>query len=552
MTDQAAAAAKKTSTGAAGSPAAPTGGATPLADMLAPGYRDVRLHFPEERVVCTLGDVWRRARAIGRWAARRPGPGVGMVLTNTSSCATAVVGAIVHGLHLVSLPTPWRGCDPATYATLVSGACRQSGADVVLLDAGLLPLLPTTPGIEHHSYQEVLSTAGGPMPEPSGFTLTQFTSGSASDPRGVVLPEAAVAANVGAILRWLAPGPGDGSCSWLPLSHDMGLVGMFLAALAGGGPSWANGADVVLLTPEGFVRDPRCWLRACADYRTTITAAPNFGLEMSLRRPEVGLDLRALRVCITGAEPVRGDTLRRFHQAHRSDGWRTESFSPAYGLAECTLAVTGVPPGEPFRGRRVRTDRLAVGELCSDADGFEVVSTGPPLDGVEVRIEGGRSVGRIAVRGPSVADGYADGSPVADGTGWFSTGDLGWLEGDHLFVVGRDGDLFQVAGRNVHALDVERVVGGLPGIRDGRVAAVQPGPDRLVVVAEVDEAAIVDGDRGPLAERARLGVVRRLGVSPERVLLVARGQLPVTASGKPRRAALRRSLLEGMGEERPC
>jgi acyl-CoA synthetase (AMP-forming)/AMP-acid ligase II len=517
-----------------------------LVDLLTPGIHDVRLHFPDEAVDVTLGEVWRRGAAVGRWLSSRPSRVVAAMLTNSAACAAFLVGGIVHGLHLVSLPPPRPGADTAWYAQFVGACCRQAGAEVLAVESRHLPLLPPIPGVAVTSYEGVLACRSGRPGERAPFALTQFTSGSTTEPKGVVLDETAVASNVQAILEWLRPAQGEGACSWLPLSHDMGLIGMFLAALAGGGPDWANGNDVVLLTPEGFRRDPRCWLRACAAFGSAVTAVPNFALEMALRRPVTDLDLGALRTCIVGAEPVRPQTLQRFEVAYRRFGFGRRVFSPAYGLAECTLAVAGVAPGERWSSSPppVAMDDATGGPW----PGEEIVSCGRPLAGVEVRIvgpgpSGAGRVGTVGVRARSVANAYADGAPVAADGGWFSTGDLGWLESGQLHVIGRRDDLVQVAGRNVHAVDVERVVGEVPGIRSSRVAAVQPRADTLVVMAEIERP-----DRGPrrqiaqMADRVRRDVAQRVGVSPDLVILVPRGRLPVTASGKPRRGAVRQAV----------
>jgi len=534
-----------------------------LADLLAPGSNDVRLHLLDEGVELTLGDLWRRADAVAGWLATLEGRPAAMVLTNSAACVTVLVGALVHGAHVVSLPPPWPGADATSYGRFLSDCCDRAGADHLVVDARYLSALPPVATVTAVSYEEVGGGVGARPLARSPFVLTQFTSGSTTEPKGVVLDEAAIEANVRAILEWLGPEPGEGACSWLPLSHDMGLIGLFLTALVGGGPGWADGADLVLLTPEGFRRDPRCWLRACAAYRSAVTAVPNLALEMAMRRPPGDLDLGALRTCIVGAEPIRPDTLRRFEAVYRRHGFGPLAFSPAYGLAECTLAVAGVRPAERWTSSPPPPGSTEGGTGTPWAGEVEVVSCGSPLTGLEVRVDGaedrrgtaGRGVragapapsgpfaGTVSVRGRSVARTYDDGAPVAGGDGWFETGDLGWLDGGQLFVVGRREDLLFVAGRNVHAVDVERVVGEVAGIRSARVAAVQPAPDTLVVVAEFERRSTAPDDEvRRMSDQARRQVVRRLGVSPHLVVLVPRGRLAVTASGKPRRGAVLESI----------
>ncbi|MHB1582475.1 MAG: AMP-binding protein, partial [Acidimicrobiales bacterium] len=364
-----------------------------LADLLVPGSNDVRLHLLDEGLELTLGDLWRRADAVAGWLATLEGRPAAMVLTNSAACVTVLVGALVHGAHVVSLSPPWPGADATTYGRFVADCCHRSGADHLVVDARYLPALPPLSTVTAVSYEEVGGGVGARPLARSPFVLTQFTSGSTTEPKGVVLDEAAVEANVRAILEWLGPEPGDGACSWLPLSHDMGLIGMFLTTLVGGGPGWADGTDLVLLTPEAFRRDPRCWLGACAAYRSAVTAVPNVALEMAMRRPPGELDLGALRTCIVGAEPVRTDTLRRFEGAYRRHGFGPLAFSPAYGLAECTLAVAGVGPAERWTSSPPPPASPTGGGADAPWAGEEVVSCGRPLPGLEVRVGGARHPG---------------------------------------------------------------------------------------------------------------------------------------------------------------
>lgn len=515
-----------------------------LADLLVPGSGDVKFHFVDEGLTLSYGAMWERAGAVAAWNMSRGSGPTAMVLSNTSACATTLIGAIAAGMQLVSVPLPPRGGDLEWYASFVQHLCTQSGAAALVVDRSLLPLLPPLNGVQYSSFEDILEWKGTGASNPDRFVLTQFTSGSTADPKGVVLDEGKIRENVEAILTWLAPAPGDGSCSWLPLSHDMGLIGMFLTSIAGAGDGWARGGDIVLMTPEGFLRNPAGWLEACCSFGSTITSAPNFGFEVSVLRRRAGLDLSRLRVCITGAEPVRAETLDRFASAFGSDGFDSRAFCPAYGLAELALAVTVTEPSTHWHAVELDPRALADRLIVSGSSGTRLVSSGHALQGYDVKIDEGE-VGEILVRGPSLGDMYADGQPVRDGDGWFHTRDLGFLDAGALYVVGRIDDVFQVAGRNIYAVDIEMHVSELGGIRQGRVVAVLDSTDALTIVAEcepnVKDPLSVKG----LATTTRDLVARRVGVAPRTVLLVERGTLPMTSSGKTQRGVVRDRLASG-------
>lgn len=515
------------------------GTVTSLADVVAPGRSTVRVRFPEEGAAgsTTLGSLWSAGEAVACLRADLGGAPVAAALTNSVACAAVLIGAVAAGQPLVSVPMPPRGADLDWYRGLVERICGATGAAGLVVDGALLPLVGDLGGLPLWSFEDVLAWRGWAASAPDRFVLTQFTSGSTTEPKGVVLPGARIAANVLALLDVLAPAPGDNVCTWLPLSHDMGLIGMFLSSLAGLGDRGAGGGELVVSTPQRFLRNPGSWLATCEESAATTTAAPNFGYDMAARRPGSVRDLRRLRTCIAGAEPIRPASLARFCRTFAGAGFDPTAMCPAYGMAEAALAVTLTPPATPW-GVVAAPD--APGGPAAGPDGLQVVPCGSPLPGFGVRVDGD-GVGEILVRGPSVADRYTDGRPVAGTDGWFRTRDLGFLHDGALCVVGRTDDVFQVAGRNVHALDVEVHAGAVPGVRHGRAVAGVVGED-LAVVAEADT-----GEEGPdavsrIARTIRTQVASRVGVAPTRVLVVARGTLPLTSSGKVRRAALSAAL----------
>lgn len=512
-----------------------------LADLIAPGSGRVRLHFPAESTSMDYGEMWKSGEAVGCLRTASDGKPVAIVLANTRACATVLVGAIATGQSLVSVPMPPRGANLGWYSQFIRRISTISGAATLLLDASLLPMVPPTAGLKFLSFEDALALRGPSAADPASFTLTQFTSGSTADPKGIVLPGHKIVANLRALLEWLQPVPGDGACSWLPLSHDMGLIGMFLGTLAGAADQWTGGLDFVLMTPQSFVRSPSGWLAACAEFGATITAAPNYAYEMAVRRRGQVHNLGRLRTCIVGGEPIRTGALERFADAFRDSGFDSTALCPSYGMAEAVLAVTGTPRSG-VRWHAAELESLVPDpEAAVGSAGYsQIVGCGTPLPGYEVRIDGD-GVGEILVKGPSVADCYADGTRLPDAEGWFHTRDLGVVRDGELYVLGRTDDVFHVAGRNIYAIDVEAYAGEVTGVRAGRVVAVPEG-GALTLVAECEPAFIDQASATRLAQALKQQIVARVGVAPQRVLLTRGGALPLTASGKIRRRPLLAAL----------
>jgi acyl carrier protein len=393
-----------------------------------------------------------------------------------------------------------------------------------------------------------------PAPKPTDIALLQYTSGSTGDPKGVVLTHADLLANIrgmGAVGQLSST---DVFVSWLPLYHDMGLIGAWLTSLRFGFP-------LVVMSPLRFLARPARWLQAVHEHGGTISGGPNFGFELCLRRIDddelEGVDLASWRIAFNGAEPVSPDTVTRFAERFARFGLRREAITPVYGLAECAVALT-VPPLD--RGARI--DRVARQPLARDGradpagDAEErparYVACGKPLPGHDVRVVDAagrvlpdRREGRIQFRGPSATRGYYR-NPQAtrelfDGD-WLQTGDLGYVAEGDLFITGRTKDVIIRAGRNLHPAELEEAVGALPAVRKGCVAAFAStdpgsGTERLVIVAETRE--IEQGAR----DRIRRGVTEAaadlVGTPPDEVVLAPPGAVPKTSSGKIRRAAAR-------------
>jgi acyl-CoA synthetase (AMP-forming)/AMP-acid ligase II len=504
-------------------PDAPAHGLLTLVQRALPA--PVRVHFVPSGECRTLARLWDDAAVAARRLDGLVGPEapVAAVLDSTPEAVAVLLGAWRAGRRLVSVPQPPRAASADWYRRFVERACRASGAGVLVVSAEHRSR-DWPPGVPVAAFEDIAAGApGGTFAErPDDGELVQFTSGSTGDPRGLVLGMAELGANVRAVLEVTEPRPGDGTCTWLPLSHDMGLIGNLLASLVSFGPDHAGGGDLVLIRPEWFLQRPESWLEACSEFGSTVTAAPDFGFAHAVRRGVTRpVDLRRLRMAITGAEPVRAPTLRAFADAFAPAGFAERALCPAYGLAEAGVAVTMVRPDEPWR--------------TLDVDGEEHVSCGRPLPGYTVAAGPG---GTLELTGPSLFRATVPGGPRTGDR--LVTNDVGVVHDGEVFVVGRADDVVVLGGRNVYLSDVDTLLAASGAVRAGRVQSV-PAPGGYAVAAETAPGA----DAGALATAVRRAAVAATGWSPDEVVVVERGSLPRTASGKARRRELARGLAAG-------
>ena len=388
------------------------------------------------------------------------------------------------------------------------------------------------------------------------IAFLQYTSGSTGQPKGVVVTHANLLHNSAFIRDRFGHTESSRGVIWLPPYHDMGLIGGILQPVYAGFP-------VTLMSPLNFLREPLRWLRAVSDYGATTSGGPNFAYDLAVRKttPEQRetLDLSRWTVAFTGAEQVRPATLDAFADAFAAAGFRRRAYFPCYGLAEATLMVTGVRFDTDPQVTGFDADALATGRaLPAAGNGAErlLVSCGtPPADGAVTIIDqhsdspvGEGTIGEIAVSGPSVAAGYWGGGDAEVFSGdHVRTGDLGFLHAGALYVTGRRKDLIIVRGRNVAPDDVELTAAGAhPALRPGCGAAIAVEADGEELLAVVHE---VQGPKPlPLAEVAggvRTSVLAEHGVAVSRIVLLAKGGLPKTSSGKVRRSECRRALAAG-------
>ncbi|HET7296086.1 MAG TPA: AMP-binding protein, partial [Gemmatimonadales bacterium] len=382
---------------------------------------------------------------------------------------------------------------------------------------------------------------------PQDVAMVQFSSGTTVDPKPVALTHANVLANVRAIRARLVEAGSDMAehgVSWLPLYHDMGLIGCVFLALD-------HPASLTLIPPELFVARPVVWLRALSRTRAPVSAAPNFAYALCAERVRdeemEGVDLSSWRFALNGAELVSAATLRTFAARFARWGLRPEALTPVYGLAEATLAVTFSDWRGPFRSARFDRDALADGRVVPAEGGVELVSVGRPLPGVDVAAPCG-VVGPIRVQGPSIMAGYLhqpERTAAAIVDGWLDTGDLGFRHEGELYVCGRAKDIVILRGKNYAPREIEQALDAVPGVQAGCAAAVSHRAEdrqeeQLMVFVEARNPAEPD-----LAMRCRDAVLGGTGLDPALVVVLAGGALPRTSSGKIRRGETLRRWLEG-------
>ncbi|MEU6039438.1 AMP-binding protein [Actinomadura sp. NPDC047616] len=450
----------------------------------------------------------------------------------------------------VCLLTPPLFQDGDEYVAHVAAILRQARPRVTIASQDLAPLigramadagLPGEPWIPRQAEREA------EVREPGELALLQFTSGSSGAPRGVMVTWENLEANVELISRTAGFGDDDAVASWLPLYHDMGLIGCFITPIS-------RQAELRLMRPDHFIRDPARWLRCFAEARHT--AAPPFAYAYCARRvkPEQleGVDLSGWRTAIIGAEPIDPHALESFARLVEPFGFSRHTFMPAYGMAETTLLVTADqrrrdplavrPDPESLEfGREVRVlDSHTLGPASVGAKAGWVVGCGTPQPDVPVTIvdDDGRELpeghlGEIVVGGASACPGYyagAEGKSTRFENGLVHTGDAGFFHEGQLFVLGRMGDSIKVRGRSVYVEDLESKIAELTGLGKGRIVVVGvpgAGTKGLALFAETNDA--------PWAADVRETLRRRLGADVELTIVVGGGLIQRTSSGKPRR-----------------
>jgi fatty-acyl-CoA synthase len=397
-----------------------------------------------------------------------------------------------------------------------------------------------------------------PSVVPDDICYLQYSSGSTRFPHGVAVTHRALLNNLAGHSHAMKMGPGDRGVSWLPLYHDMGLVGCFLSPIA-------NQLSADYLKTEDFARRPLAWLDLISrNQGTTLSYSPTFGYDICARRISSQshvaerFDLSRWRLAGNGADMIRPDVMQNFVNAFADAGFKANAFTPSYGLAEATLAVTVMPPGEGIRVELVEEERLSgrPRDLSRPARYRAIVNCGKPVLDMEVEIRGENDkplsdhhIGKVWCRGPSVMHSYfrdpeATAACLIDG--WLDTGDMGYMLDGYLFIVGRAKDMIIINGKNHWPQDIEWAVEQLPGFHQGDIAAFAVESDNgEEVPAVLVHCRISDPEeRVKLREQIRDKVRSITGMNCV-VELVPPKSLPRTSSGKLSRAKAKTLYLAG-------
>lgn len=515
-----------------------------------------------------IAEETRRRAADLHARGLRKGDRLAIVVPDPESFVLSFLGAVTAGVIPVPLSPQLSFKNAAAYHDTVAHVVRASGAKHLLVSDATRPFVEPVLARADMGLGALLDveTLGAkelpfePVPiAPTDIAFLQFTSGSTSRPKGVVVTHRNLAWNSESFMihGLRRDSSFDKGVSWLPLFHDMGLIGFVI------GPLFTD-VPVVFLPTASFVRRPRLWLDKIHEHRGTITYAPNFAYQLVTKRLKAseleGLDLSCLRHAGCGAEPIQAKTLRAFAEKLAPAKFDPSAFLPSYGMAEATLAITFVPSKTGLRTDSV--DKGALGEgaalAASGEAALELVNCGRPFPEHAIAIVddqgrslGDRQVGQILARGPSIAGGYfaepelsAEAfKPGPDGELWLHTGDLGYTVAGELFVCGRIKDLVIVRGRNVYPSDLEWVVSELPDAARGTVVAFGvevDGEEQLVFAVEGLSSE---------AERVRDAIAHAVQASfslaTHDVVVVPPGTLPRTSSGKPQRRKVKDMYLDG-------
>ncbi|MBC6445964.1 fatty acyl-AMP ligase [Actinokineospora xionganensis] len=506
----------------------------------------------------TYGELDSRSAAV---AARlitmlAPGSRVAVLCPTSDAYVVAFVACVYAGMIAVPLyaPEAYRSNDRAL------SAMADAGCDAVLTPAAYRPLVleQTADALPAHRVLAVDEFDAGdrgfePVPvDPTAIAYLQYTSGSTRRPTGVRVSNHNIAVAAAQMAHAIGVDDTARLVSWLPLFHDMGLVFGLVTPLTQGRP-------VSLMTPLAFVQQPARWLSQLSSDGATHTMSPNFGLDLCVERVRAAqraeFNLSALRVLGNGAEPIRARTLARFSEAFRESGFRHEAHMPGYGLAEATLVVTSKERSAPPTVRTFDRDDLRAGRVCVVAEdaprGRTMVGCGAPVM-QEIRVDADHGqVGEILVRGENVCAGYWNtderAAYVFGSDGWLRTGDIGFVHEGELFVAGRSKDLIIIDGSNYHPVDIELAIEeACPWLRSDHVAvfAFDAGDrERLVVAAEPRQAA--DRLTADKAEAVRAAVGTTFDLDVHEVVLIRRGTMPRTTSGKIQRSLCRERYERG-------
>ncbi|MBK0400279.1 fatty acyl-AMP ligase [Limibaculum sp. M0105] len=548
---------------------------TAALDYAARGTGSMRFHGPRGELVedlsyARLADEAREAGARLLGLGLEPGDRVGLIAETDGDFMRGFMGCLHAGLIPAPMPLPAAFGSREAYAEQIRRIGAVAGIRAVLTPEVIRDWVVDAFAGSGLVYTGTLGAIPGePRPLPAGtpasdaIAYLQFSSGTTSLPKGIAVSHAAMMANIRAMAEHgLDITADDRGVSWLPLYHDMGLVGCMFVPIAAQMP-------ISYYATRDFVRRPGLWLKLISDTRATLSYAPSFGYDLAARRAKVdGLDLSSWRIAGIGGDMIKTGTLAAFAEAFASAGFDARAFLPSYGMAEATLGLTFAPLGQGCRAVSVELARLDRGEVAPAEAGspgarsFAVCGSALPEHEVIIADETGAPlpagrVGHILARGPSLMTGYFGDEQATraalSADGWLDTGDLGFFDGDELVVTGRAKDLIIINGRNIWPQDIEWAIeSGAEGVRAGGVAAfgVTPsdgdGGTAEETVTVVAECRVSDPNaRATLREHIHALVRERIGIEVE-VTLAGPGVLPRTSSGKLSRARAREMFLAGV------
>ena len=521
----------------------------------------------EERTCVSWTQLHEEACVVGATLQQRgiaPGDRVAILSPTTRGLVTTIQACWLVGAASMVLPLPMRMGSLEEFVNGTRVRIRHGEAKLLLIDAQLAAFYEAQPGDPPMAVlDDVLPGPRSPgpdrieipEPDPERLVILQYTSGSTSEPKGVMLPDRVLGSNLDAIFEAGQIDPEhDVAISWLPLYHDMGLVGLLTLPMT-------CGADLVQAAPQDFLAHPGSWMQWISDFGGTATAGPNFSWVLATRalKRMQGLDLSSMRIALNGAEPVDPAAVEAFVAEASRHGFPPGAVFPAFGMAELAIGGSFPPPMRGLVFDTVDAETLEHQHLAKPVDADlpsarRLALLGKPVPGLEMRIADTstaeilpeRHVGELEISGTSVTPGYYR-SPEATAElfrdGWLRTGDLAYLVDGELVICGRIKDVIIVGGRNIYPQDIERAIGTIDGIRAGNVIAFgvegYKGKESVVVVAEV-KGGEPDATRKAIHHR----VLEAVGVPPRDIMLVKAGTLPKTSSGKLQRSLCKERYLE--------
>ena len=536
-----------------------------------PDRTHIHLLTEEVPLDLTYRQLWEGAKEIATGLQHygiQPGDTVTIMLPTGQDYFFSFIAILMAGAIPVPIYPPLRRSQLEEHLHRHQGILSNCNARLLITISGakiVAQLLKSqVPSLRHVTTATDLAAQKGhyqlPDIEPGDIAFLQYTSGSTGNPKGVILTHANLLANIRAMGESVGANASDVFVSWLPLYHDMGLIGAWLASMYFSAP-------LVSLSPLAFLTRPQRWLEAIHRYRGTLSASPNFGYELCLKRmsdEEIAkLDLRSWRLAFNGAEPVSPATIANFTARFAPAGFAPETMFPVYGLAESTVGLAFPPLNrtpriDAIQRKAFMTDGHAIPVSAEDGNALHFVGCGHPLPGHQVRIvdENQRELperqeGYLQFRGPSTTSGYyrnPEKTRQLFHDDWLESGDLAYIAEGEIYITGRTKDVIIRAGRNIYPHELEEAVSNIPGIRKGCVVAfgssnAASGTEQLVILAETKE--VDEEQRSNLHTKIIATASELLDAPPDTVLLVPPHTVLKTSSGKIRRSSNRELYEKG-------